>query len=136
MEIIGIIFVIAIVVSIINVFGKAKSYSGARDNFAQAWLATFGTPVPEQALSAVARMMAFITEKEVHHSYGDTAANDYSPLSDSLDDFRDAVNYDDEKTMVPIVFVLQMLDNTSGYPRAKQHVPIEFMSYMRRHGLD
>lgn len=136
MEIIGIIFAIAIIVSIANVFGKAKSYSSARDNFAQAWLSTFGTPAPDQALSAVTRMMSFITEKEVDHSFGGTAANDYAPLSDSLDDFRSAVNYDDEKTVMPILFILQTLDNTPGYPRAKQYVPAEFMLYMRRRGLD
>lgn len=139
MEIVVIIIVItivAIVISIVSALDKTKSYSGARDAFNRAWRATYGTPAPEQALSAFTHMMSFITEKEVNHSLGGTAANDYSPLSDYLDDFRRAVNYDDEKTVVPIIFIAHMLDNTSGYPRAKQYVPIEFMSYLRRRGID
>ena len=100
------------------------------------WMSIGYFAAPEQALSAVTRMMSFITEKEVDPSFGGTAANDYAPLSDSLDDFRSAVNYDDEKTVMPILFILQTLDNTPGYPRAKQYVPAEFMSYMRRRGLD
>lgn len=133
--IVVIVIIIAIVITIANILGKAKTYSGIQDTFAKAWASTFGTPVPEQALSAFTKMVSFVTEKEVDRSFGGTAADDYSPLSDSLDDFRRAVNYDNNKVAVPIAVLIQMLENTSGYPRAKKYVPDELMSYMQRRGI-
>lgn len=97
-----IVIIVAIVITIANILEKAKSYSSIQDAFAKAWASAFGTPVPEQALSAFTKMVSFITKKEVDRSFGGTVADDHFPPSDSLDDFRHAVNYDNNKVAVPI----------------------------------
>lgn len=79
--IIVIVIIIAIVITIANILGKAKTYSGIQDTFAKAWASAFGTPVPEQALSAFTRMVSFITEKEVNRSFGGAPPQTTTPLS-------------------------------------------------------
>ena len=75
-----IVIIVAIVITIANILGKAKSHSSIQDTFAKAWAPAFGTPVPEQALSAFTKMVSFITKKEVDRSFG-ALSQTTTPLS-------------------------------------------------------
>ena len=130
-----IIFAIVVALCFFSSVGETKSYLDAQDWMRRAWLAGYGTEPPEGVLSSFQRMMTFITRKETDHRFGGTAPDDYSPLCSYMDDFCRAVNYDEEKCVLPMATLLKMLDNTRGYPRAKKYAPLVFIGYMREHGL-